>query len=388
MMWVALAYALLATWIAHRVGRPLVPLNFDRLRLEADFRFGLVRFRENAEAIALADGEARERGSAHARFERVVGNWWELIRAQRNLALYTAGIGQANQVVPLLVAAPGYFLGRLTLGSVTQTGIAYAQVSGALTWFVNAYQEIALWRASVERLVTFADALAAAEARLAAPEAVRVEAARDARLQLRDLVLALPDGRVLLDRANAAIEPGERLVVLGPSGSGQTLLLRALAGHWPFGSGAVQIPAGARTFFLSQRPYLPIGTLRSAVAYPSPEGAFSDDEIRAALRAAELGALSQRLDDTDHWEKRLSGGEQQRLAFARALLHQPDWIFLDDATAELDEEAEARVYRLLADRLPQATILSIAHRPGVARFHARRWTLVPHPGGAATLEAA
>jgi putative ATP-binding cassette transporter len=388
MMWVAIGYALLATWIAHRVGRPLVPINFDRLRLEADFRFGLVRFRENAETIALAEGAPRERGAAHDRFERVIGNWWELIRAQRNLTLYTTGIGHANQVVPLLVAAPGYFLGRLTLGSVTQTGIAYAQVSSALTWFVNAYQEIALWRASIERLLTFAGALETAEARIARREAVRLEPASDGRLRLRDLRLALPDGRPLLDGANGVIEPGDRLVVLGPSGSGQTILLRALAGHWPFGGGAVEVPKGARRFFLSQRPYLPIGTLRAAVAYPATEAAFSDDRIRDALRAADLPGLAERLDEVDHWEKRLSGGEQQRLAFARALLHEPDWIFLDDATAELDEEAEARAYRLLAERLPRATLVSIAHRPAVAKFHRRRWSLVPRPEGGAALEAA
>ena len=220
------------------------------------------------------------------------------------------------------------------------------------------------------------------------PEAVRVELAPDARLQLRDLQLALPDGRVLLEGASASIPAGERLVMLGPSGSGQTILLRALAGHWPFGRGAVQMPVGARPFFLSQRPYLPIGTLRAAVAYPARGGVFSDERIRDALRAVELGALAERLDESDHWEKRLSGGEQQRLAFARALLHEPDWIFLDDATAELDEESEARAYRLLAERLPRAAIVSIAHRPAVARFHARRWVLRPRAGAAAVLEAA
>jgi putative ATP-binding cassette transporter len=388
MMWVAVAYAVLATWIAHRVGRALVPINFDRLRFEADFRFALVRFRENAEAIGLADGEGYERERAAGRFGRIVGNWWDLIRAQRTLTLATTGIGQANQAVPLLVAAPGYFLGHLTLGTVTQVGIAYAQVSGALTWFVNAYQEIALWRASIERLVTFTTALDAAESRVARAESVRVETADDTRLQLRDLRLALPDGRALLEGGNAAIVPGERLVVIGPSGSGQSILLRALAGHWPFGRGAVQIPADARPFFLSQRPYLPIGTLRGAVAYPSPEGTFSDERVRDALRAVELTAFAEALDAVDHWEKRLSGGEQQRIAFARALLQAPDWVFLDDATAELDEESEARLYRLLAERFPRAAIVSIAHRPGVARFHSRRWTLVPHSGAAARLEAA
>lgn len=388
MMWVAIAYAALASWITHRVGRPLVPLNFDRLRFEADFRFGLVRFRENAEAIGLANGESCERDSAVDRFGRVVGNWWGLIRAQRNLTLFTTGIGQANTAVPLLVAAPGYFLGKLTLGRVAQTGIAYGQVSGALTWFVSAYQEIALWRASIERIVSFTEAIDSAQARIARPEAVRVDAGPREALRLDDLELTLPTGRVLLEGASGSIAAGDRVVVLGPSGAGQTTLLRAIAGHWPFGKGRIELPAGARMLFLSQRPYLPIASLRAAVSYPEPEGTFPDPKIREVLGLLGLASLAERLDETDHWEKRLSGGEQQRLAFARALLQEPGWLFLDDATAELDEEAEARAYALLAERLPKATVVSIAHRPAVARFHTRRWTLVPRVDGRAVLQAA
>ena len=388
MMWIAIAYAGVASWITHRVGRRLVPINFDRLRFEADFRFTLVRFRESAERVVLARGETRERVGAVERFGRVVENWWQLIRAQRNLALFTTGIGQANAVLPLLMAAPGYFLGRLTLGSVAQTGIAYAQVSGALTWFVNAYQEIAQWRASIERLLTFTDAMESASARLARPGGVRVEATEGDSLRLSDLRLELPNGRILLDGANASIAPGERLVVLGPSGAGQSTLLRAIAGHWPFGTGRIEIPVQARTLFLPQRPYLPIATLRAAVSYPAPEGTFPDERIREALRLLDLARLAERLDETEHWEKNLSAGEQQRLALARALLHQPDWLFLDDATSALDEEMERRAYAVLADRLPHATVVSIAHRPGVAQYHTRRWTLVAARDGHATLQAA
>ena len=388
MMWVAIAYAAIASWVTHRVGRRLVGINFDRLRFEADFRFGLVRFRENAEAIGLADGEVYERRSSLERLGRVLENFWQLIRAQRNLNLFTAGIGQLNAAVPLLVAAPGFFFGRLTLGSVAQVGIAYGQVSGALSWLVNAYQELALWRASIERLLTFMEAMEIARARIARPGAVRIEPSDVSSLQLRDLHLQLPDGRPLLDAKDASIAPGERVAVVGPSGAGQTTLLRALAGRWPFGTGRIAMPAREQAMFLSPHPYLPIATLRAAVAYPSPEDRFPDEKIRDALRRMGLEALAERLDEFDHWEKRLSDGEQERLAIARVLLHEPEWIFLDDATAALDEETERRAYATLLERLPKTTLVSIAHRPAVVRYHTRRWTLVPRADGRAELEAA
>jgi len=386
MMWVAFAYAAVASWITHRVGRPLVPINFDRLRLEADFRFNLVRFRENADAIGLAGGEAFEERNAVERFQRIVGNWWELIRAQRNLTLLTTGIGQLNGAVPLLVAAPGYFLGNLTLGRVAQAGIAYGQVSGALAWFVNAYQEIAAWRASVERLITFTDALDASRARRSDGLCVAPDGA-DA-LALENLRLALPDGRALLEAGSVSVAPGEHVAVVGPTGAGQTTLFRALAGRWSFGSGHIAMPPSAQTMFLSQQPYLPIGTLRAALSYPGPERSFPDEKIREALEQVGLGNLAGRLDESDHWEKRLSAGEEQRIGIARALLHEPRWLFLDDATAALDEQAERRLYTLLEERLPEAALISIAHRTSVVPYHERRWTLVPQPGGPAQLQAA
>jgi putative ATP-binding cassette transporter len=387
MMWVAIGYALLASWITHVVGRRLVPLQFDRQRFEADFRYKLVRFRENVEPIALARGEAAERRMSLERFQYVVANWWSLIRAQRNLTLLTTGIGQANTLVPLLVAAPAYFAGQLTLGSVMQVRIAYGEVSGALTWFVNAYQEIARWRATIERLVTLSEEIDAARAELADKAGVHVDVEQDGGIRIEHLRLTRPDGHVLIEDADAVIAPGDRVALVGPTGSGKRTLLRAIAGIWRFGRGRVAMPAHTRAVFLPQRPHLPIGTLRAAISYPSAEGAFSDQEIHEALAAVGLESLADKLDESEHWQQYLSGGEQQRLAFARTLLHRPDWIFLDEATSGLDEEAEARLYEQLHERLPAAAVVSIADRPSVRRHHARQWTLEPQ-GDSMALRAA
>ena len=386
MMWVALVYAGAATWLTHRVGHRLVPINFDQQRFEADFRFHLVRFRENVEEVALSKGEVRERRGALDRFHSVVDNFGRLIRAQRNLTLVTTGLGQTNGMVPTLVAAPGFFLGRLTLGDVMQVNIAYGQVSGALVWFVNAYQEIAQWRASIERLFLFSEEIDATCHDLEHAD-VRVEETQGPAIQVTDLHLELPDGRVIVDGVNARVDAGERVVVVGPSGSGKSSILKAIAGIWPFGHGRIEIPAHGKKLFLPQRPYLPIGTLRAAVSYPSEEGAFPDERIREALSALGLGGLAGRLDEEAHWNQTLSGGEQQRVALARVLLHEPEWIFLDEATSGLDEKMEQSAYDLLAQRLPKAAVVSIAHRASVIEHHERRWTLVPR-GGAMTLEAA
>jgi len=387
MMWVAILYALLTSWLTHRVGRRLVPIQFDRERFEADFRFSLMRFRENVEVVALSRGEEGERRTALQRFHHVIGNWLQLIRAQRNLVLLTTGIGQTNALVPLLVAAPGYFAGNLTLGSVMQTTIAYAQVSGALTWFVNAYQEIAQWRASIERLFTFTEEIESTCADLQRAEGLRVERPRDSVLRLDHVRLNRPDGAVLMEDVDVAIKPGDRIALLGPSGAGKRTLLRAIAGIWRFGYGRIELPEATRTAFLWERPYFPLGTLRVALSYPSPETTFPDDKIREALHLLGLDALAHQLDEPQQWEQQLSGGEQQRLALARTLLHRPDWIFLDGATSSLDEDTEKRVYALLRERLPHAAIVSIADRSTIAQYHDRRWTLVPH-GAAMALQAA
>jgi len=339
------------------------------------------------EPIALARGEAAERRMSLERFRYVVENWWRLIRAQRNLTLLTTGVGQANTLVPLLVAAPAYFAGQLTLGSVMQVRIAYGEVSGALTWFVSAYQEIARWRATIERLVTLSEEIDAARAELADKAGVHVDVEEDGGIRIEHLRLTRPDGQVMIEDADAVIAPGDSVALVGPTGSGKRTLLRAIAGIWRFGRGRVALPANTRTAFLPQRPHLPIGTLRAAISYPSAEGAFTDEQIRDALAAVGLESLAGRLDESDHWQQYLSGGEQQRLAFARTLLHRPDWIFLDEATSGLDEEAEARLYEVLHERLPMAALVSIADRPSVRQHHARQWSLEPK-GDSMTLRAA
>lgn len=386
MLWVAVAYGLVSTWVTHRVGRRLVPINYDRLRFEADFRYGLTRFRDNAEAVALSRGEAAERRGALQRFGEVIRNWWELIRAQRNLTLVTGAIGQANNVVPVLVAAPAYFAGAITLGTIVQIRIAYGQVSGALGWFVFAYQEIARWRANIARLSSLSETMDDT-ARQFAGSALQVAPASPTALCLDGLRIEEPNGRVLFDGARARIEAGDRVAITGPSGTGKTLLLRAIAGVWPFGAGRIEIPAGARMMFVPQLPYVPVGTLRAAAAYPASEHEFPDARVRETLRALGLARLEDSIDDVAPWEQVLSPHEQQLLALARVLLHAPDWIFLDKSTSALDEDTERNVYAILAGRLPQATLVSIAHRAGVQQYHARHWSLAARDGRV-VLEAA
>jgi putative ATP-binding cassette transporter len=384
LLWVALLYAALSTWLTHVVGRRLVPLNFERLRYEADFRYGLMRFRDNVEVVTLSRGEALERRSAMARFTNVIHNWWRLIAAQRRLTIFTGVIGQANGMVPLLVAAPGFFAGVVTLGTVAQIRFAYGQVSGALNWFVFAYQEIARWRANVERLSTFTEVIDAT-ARDLAQSKIQVVPSEEPRVRLVDLRLDEPDGRPLIDSANASVALGDRVAITGPSGAGKTVLLRAIAGIWPFGAGRIEVPAANRVLFVPQWPYLPLESLRAVVSYPSPEGSFDDQRIRSVLGLLGLDRLQERLDTVEPWDQQLSPHEQQRLAIARVLLNEPEWLFLDKATSALDEQSEKRVYDLLAERLPHSTLISIALAPRVASYHTQRWTITPHDHGPSSL---
>jgi len=386
MMWVAILYALLSMYLTHRVGRTLVGINFDRLRFEADFRYSLVRFRDHIEAVALARGQMVEQRTAMMRFHNVITNWWELITKQRNLSLLTGGIGQASGIVPLLVAAPAFFAGRMTLGGVTQTGIAYGQVAGALSWFVDAYQEIAAWRASIERLSTFSEKLDETRAELEKPGVIQVESTADGALRLDDLTLAQPEGTVLASGLRCSVAMGERVAILGPPGPVKTTLFRAIAGIWPFGHGRIELPSVAQPIFLAHQPYLPIGSLREAVSYPAAAGTFDDAAILEALELFDLHGLAGRLDDNEPWDQQLSGDEQQRLMFARALLHKPNCLVLDDATAALDAAAERRVYDLLRGRLAGATVVSLTNRPSVTEYHQRCLDLRIAEGGAATLQ--
>jgi len=387
MMWVAILYAGVSMYLTQRVGRSLIGINFDRLRFEADFRYALVRFRDHIEPVALARGQMVEQRCALNRFHSVITNWWDLIIKQRNLTLLTSGIGQANGIVPLLVAAPAFFAGRMTLGGVTQTGIAYGQVSGALSWFVDAYQEIAAWRASIERLATLKEKLDETQAEIERGDGVCVESVDDSALHLVHLGLTQPDGAVLAADLNGAVAGGERVAVLGPPGVIKTTLFRAIAGIWPFGSGRVELPKTARPLFLPRQPYLPMGTLRDAVSYPAAADSFTDDAIRVALNDVGLSRLATRLDDVEPWEQQLSDDEQQRLVFARTVLHQPDWIVMDDATAALDDANEQRVYAMLSQQLPKTSVVTITNRPSVARYHQRSLELGPDADGHVVLRS-
>ena len=368
MVWVAILYSVLGTWLAHLIGRPLIRLNFLQQRVEADFRYSLVRLRDNVEGVALHGGEADERRGLLTRFHALTENWWAIMTATKKLTFFTAGFTQVASIFPIVVAAPAYFAGRIPLGGLIQTSSAFGQVQGALSWFVENYARLTEWRATVERLTGFRRAIAAARA---ATDGVRAMPGPDEAVTLSDVTISLPGGRVLMEGAALRLEKGEAVLITGPSGSGKSTLFRALAGIWPFGQGTSHIPAGARALFLPQRPYLPLGSLRRAVCYPLDAATVPDDAVRDALAAAGLPHLLERLDEEDAWDRRLSGGEQQRLAIARALLVKPDFLFLDEATASLDPAGEERLYELVAERLPGTAVLSIAHRPAVAQFHGR-----------------
>ncbi len=373
MVWLALVYALAGTVLTHVVGRKLAALNFRQQKVEADFRFSLVRFRENAEGIALLDGEAAEHAGLLARFGALASNWWAIMRRRKLLSAMTSGYNQAAVVFPIVIAAPRYFSGAIQLGGLTQTASAFGQVQSALSWFVNSYVSLASWRATVDRLASFQRAIHAAH-QAAGIEGVAVSQGTGPDWQLHDVSLALPDGRILLPAQDLTLQPGQSVVVTGRSGSGKSTLFRALAGLWPFGGGTVLRPTG-QVMFLPQRPYLPLGSLRNALCYPAAPDAHDDAAVRTALEQAGLEHLAPRLDATENWAQKLSGGEQQRVTLARAVLAKPDWLFLDEATASLDPESEAAFYATLRTALPNTTLVSIAHRREVAALHDRVLTI-------------
>ncbi len=377
LVWAALAYASVGSVIAHYVGRALIGINNQKERVEADFRFGLVRLRENAEGVALYRGELPESRNLLDRVERIRDNWWRFMKYTKRLNAYTNGYALVASVFPFFMQAPRYFSGAITLGQLTQTADAFGTVQGSLSWFVDSYQQLAAWRASVDRLLTFHRALEDAAAEQARHGALDVQPDDGPSVRAEHLDLLLPNGRTILADTAFTIEPGDRVLLTGPSGSGKSTLFRALAGIWPFGRGKVRFPGHARVLFLPQKPYIPVGTLRDAVAYPGVPGQFSDDQIRAALAAVKLEPFTTRLDEQANWGLQMSGGEQQRLAVARALLHRPDWLFLDEATSALDPATETHLYEALQRELPSATVFSIAHQPAVAAYHGRRLRLVP-----------
>ncbi len=373
LVWAALFYAVVGTVLTHLIGWPLIPLNFQQQRYEADFRFNLVRSRENAEQIAALRGEPAERERHLGRFALIVTNWIAIMNRQKQLTFFTQSYSQASVIFPYLMVSPAYFSGAMLLGGLMQTASAFNSVQSALSYFVSAYQSIAQYRAVVTRLSGFEDSILAGRNVALTPPAVEVLPREGASaISIDHLRVRLPNGEPLIDAEHIVLSPGERVLVTGPSGAGKSTLFRAVTGIWPFGSGRVTVPEDAKVMLLPQRPYFPVATLAAAVGYPARAGTFDDARVAEAIAAVGLPALNGRLNEEAHWNRMLSQGEQQRLGIARALLQAPDFLFLDEATGALDEAAEAMLYRLLQDRLKGTTIISIGHRSTLGAFHRRR----------------
>ena len=370
LVWGALLYAILGTALTQWIGSPLVNLDFHQQQYEADFRFNLVRARENAEPIALLQGEEAERRSLSERFGRVVDNWYGIMSRTKRLTAFTTSYTQAAIIFPYILVAPAYFANKIQLGGFQQTASAFDSVRRALSFFVSAYRTLAEWRAVVARLEGFEAAIANAASMAAEARSIDIVAStgRDS-IDLGNLLVNLPSGAPLVSADGFSIRGNARTLLTGPSGAGKSTLFRAIAGIWPFGTGTIAIPANARLMMLPQRPYFPIGKLAAAIVYPAAADAFSPEQVKEVLAAVGLERLASELDHEAHWNQQLSLGEQQRLGLARALLHAPQYLFLDEATASLDEPSEARLYRLLQQRLPATTIVSIGHRSTLDAFH-------------------
>ena len=376
LFWVALIYAASGTLVTHWIGRPLISLYFQRQHMEADFRFSLARLREYTEQVALLGGEGAEKSILDGRFAALIANFLAVIFRRMRVTAFTQTFGQLSPIIPFIFTAPFYFARKIELGTMTQTAGAFGQVSNSLTFFVNYYTYLAGFKSVVDRLNSFDAAIEQAQSLVNAGPA-RVSAAGSAAIDLDDVDLVLPDGREIVETKHLQLRDGESVAVSGPSGSGKSTLFRAISGIWPFGSGRINEPAGQQVMVVPPKPYIPIGTLRSAVTYPAVPGTYRDEDIRAALVDARLDGLVGELDHEEVWSQRLSSGEQQRLALARALLMRPDWLLLDESTSAVEEKLEAELYAMLARRLPKTTIVSIGHRSTLTALHGRHLEMTP-----------
>jgi putative ATP-binding cassette transporter len=376
LVWGALIYAIFGTALTQWIGSPLVNLDFEQQRYEADFRFSLVRVRENSEQIALLQGEPGERARLSERFGRVVANWYAVMSRTKRLTAFTQSYGQAAVVFPMVLTAPAYFAGKIQLGAMMQTAEAFGSVQQALSFFVSTYRSLAEWRAVIARLDGFEMAIGSAARLATSADAIGVVSSTGSHeIDLRQLLVRLPNGTPLVSADNFAIRGNERTLITGPSGAGKSTLFRAIAGIWPFGSGSIAIPADTKLMMLPQRPYFPVGPLQAAIVYPAEASAFSPEQVKDVLVSVGLPQLAPQLEQEAHWNRMLSLGEQQRLGLARALLHAPQYLFLDEATASLDESSEATLYKLLEEKLPATTIVSIGHRSTLQAFHQRNVVL-------------
>lgn len=371
MVWVAIGYAGIGSGLTWLVGRPLIRLNTLRYAREADLRFALVRVNESAESVSLYNGERDERRNLDDFVEAVLKATRRLSGALARLTWITSGYGWLAIVVPILAAAPGYFSGRLSFGGMMMVVGAFNQVQAALRYFVDNFPKIADWRSAVLRVATFRQATMDLDEVTAQNGKIDIQPHPKGWLSFEGLSIALSDGSILIEDATAEIQPGERVLIMGESGAGKSTLFRAIAELWPWGSGTIRLPPGHEMMFLPQRPYLPLGTLRAALSYPASPTTFGDAEVQAALERCGLGEFVDMLDRDERWDKTMSLGQQQRVAFARVLLHRPRWVFMDEATSALDEENQASMLSLFESELEGATVMSIGHRPGLEEFHTR-----------------
>lgn len=366
MLWASLLYSILGTYITHVVGRKLVKLNFIQQRYEADFRFSMIRLRESAESVAFYRGEAQEGRVFKNRFKLLLDNFWQLVNKQKQLVFLNSGYSQIAIIFPFVVAMNRYLAKEVSLGGLMQVASAFGRVQDSLSYFVDMYSSIAQWQAVVMRLTYFGrhmhEVSQQAEQfhveRFATSEAVSVE----------QMQVNLPDDTVLLQDINFTLQPGRNVLIKGVSGSGKSTLLRALAGIWPFVTGKINLPKTEELMFIPQKPYIPLGSLREALLYPGKKP-LSDEELLYLLDLCQIGYLRDKLDLVADWSHVLSVGEQQRLAFVRAHIQEPKWLFLDEATSALDEDTEAAMYALLAERLQQTTLVSIGHRSTLNKYH-------------------
>ena len=383
MVWAAVLYALFGSILTYALGSGLIAAGNVRQAREADVRSVLIRARENAEGIALMRGEADERERLRGAVTDLGKAWHAQTRGQGSLALLTSSLAYIAPVVPLILALPRYLAGDIQLGGLMQTAQAFSNVQWALSWMIDNFPRIADWRASVDRVVHLHAALHDLEESVEAGDGGHIEVTpgKSDRLILREVGLSRPDGEALVAEAEVEIRPGERVLIRGQSGSGKSTIMRAIAGVWPWGHGAVELPK-ARMTFMPQKPYFPLGTLREAILYPERPDGVGDEDLREALHKVGLDHLRGRLDETERWDHILSGGEQQRVAFARVLVQKPQWVFMDEATSALDEPGQANIMRLLAEDLPGTAVVSIGHRPGLEAFHTRELVLEPGKQGA------
>lgn len=357
MVWAAFLYAGFGSVLTHLIGRALIKLQFLQQKFEANFRFALVRLRESAEAVALLKGEEQEERGLQESFKHIWSNWWSIMRYQKRLTWFTAAYSQLATVFPLIVSAPRYFSGAIELGGLMQISSAFGRVQDALSWFIESYRPLTEWKASVDRLIGFKNALVEATNQYSSSNIIRLVGEQPL---IEGIALELPSGTKLGQVQDFVVQNGDRIMVKGPSGVGKSTLFRLVSGLWPFGDGKVRLPEQG-VLFLPQKPYLPLGTLLEVFVYPGAVDGIKRESVLELMRELELGKFESSLDVSDDWSKRLSLGEQQRIGIIRAILQKPRWIFMDESTASMDNESEAKALKVLAERLPESSWIAISH---------------------------